>query len=309
MVMPLTWRVASGLGALAVAAFAGGCASIPQLPSPSYLAKDAQPATKPADDQEPADPLEPMNRKVQDFNSSVNHGLVYPIAKAYRDTIPEPARDRIAAFTTNLSEPMTFANNVMQLRPDAALTTLARFLTNSTVGIGGLFDVAETVGQKKQSGDFGQTLYVWGVQESPYLVLPVLGPSNLRDAFAGGVEVLGPAHVLAVMPNKLAIFVESVNTVDTYVKPVAGLGKVEMMEELEASSLDFYSMLRSMSQQKREAELRQGRDESLFYWQPPGSAGTLAAATNAAAILDAPPPASEMRPLKPRVVIGEPKIE
>ncbi len=138
-------RAGLSAGALVLAGLVGACATGPQVPPPSYLAK----ADAPVEPGEPADPMEQMNRKVQDFNNSVNHGLVYPIAKAYRESVPEPVRDRIDAFTTNLSEPMTFANNVLQLRPDAALVTLARFITNSTVGLGGLFDVAITVGQKK----------------------------------------------------------------------------------------------------------------------------------------------------------------
>ena len=278
-----------------------------RMPAPSYLAKASEPA--PSEPKESPDPLEEMNRKVQDFNSGVNHGLVYPVAKAYRETVPEPVRDRIDAFTTNLSEPMTFANNVLQLRPDAALVTLARFITNSTVGLGGLFDVAATVGQKKQSGDFGQTLYVWGVEESPYLVLPVLGPTNVRDALGTGVELLAPSQALPLLPTKMATLVQNANTVDTYGKPVAGLGKVELMEEIEASSLDFYAMLRSMSDQKRQAELKEARDQSLLYWQPPNSASASAEAKQSA-ILDTPPPAGEMKPLvKRRVVIGEPRIE
>lgn len=298
-------RAGLSAGALVLAGLVGACATGPQVPPPSYLAK----ADAPVEPGEPADPMEQMNRKVQDFNNSVNHGLVYPIAKAYRESVPEPVRDRIDAFTTNLSEPMTFANNVLQLRPDAALVTLARFITNSTVGLGGLFDVAITVGQKKQSGDFGQTLYVWGVQESPYLVLPVLGPTNLRDAVGSGVELLAPSQAIGVLPTKLAGIVQNVNTVDTYGKPVAGLGKVELMEELEASSLDFYAMLRSMADQKRQSELKEAREQSLLYWQPPNSAQASAEAKQAA-ILDEAPPASELKPLtKRRVVIGEPKIE
>lgn len=298
-------RAGSGAGALVLAVLLGACASGPQVPSPSYLAK----ADAPVEPAEAPDPMEPMNRQVQDFNNSVNHGLVYPVAKAYRESIPEPVRDRIDSFTTNLSEPMTFANNVLQLRPDAALITLARFITNSTFGLGGLFDVALTVGQKKQSGDFGQTLYVWGVQDSPYLVLPVLGPTNVRDALGSGVELLAPSQAIGVLPTKLAGIVQNVNTVDTYGKPVAGLGKVEMMEELEASSLDFYAMLRSMADQKRQSELKEAREQSLLYWQPP-SAPNASAEAKQAAILDQPPPAGEMKPLvKRRVVIGEPRIE
>src|SRR5262249_15612144 len=153
--------------------------------------------------------------------------------------------------TTNLSEPMVFANNVLQLRFDAAATTFTRFVTNSTIGLGGLFDVAATdFGQQRQSGDLGQTLYVWGVRDTAYLVLPVLGTGNLRDGMGTGLSMLAPMGVVSVVPTKLATTTTQVNTVDAVGKPIAGLGKVEMMEELEASSLDFYVMLRSMSDQK-----------------------------------------------------------
>lgn len=254
---------ATGL-ALAAAGLVGACASGPELPKPNYLAKDTAPAAA-SEPKETPDPLEAMNRKIFEGNQAFNHAIIYPAAKAYRDGVPEPVRDRIDAFTTNLSEPMTFANNLLQLRPDAALITLARFITNSTVGIGGLFDVAETVGQKKQSGDFGQTLYVWGVRDTAYLVLPILGPSTVRDTVGSGVEMLVPSASLTHLPTKLATVVESFNTVDTYGKPVSGLGKVEMMEELEASSLDFYAMLRSMADQKRQGELKEAVEQSLLY--------------------------------------------
>jgi phospholipid-binding lipoprotein MlaA len=121
---------------------------------------------------ETADPFEDLNRKIFASNQAFNNAIVYPLANAYRDGIPEEVRDRIEAFTTNLSEPMVFANDVLQLRPDAALTTL-RFVTNSTIGALGLFDVAASYSQPRQSGDFGRTLYVWGVRDTAYLVLPV----------------------------------------------------------------------------------------------------------------------------------------
>lgn len=251
--------------ALVAALLVGACASGPQLPAPQYLAKDAAPAAAAAGEpQETPDPLEAMNRKIFETNQAFNHAIIYPAAKSYRDNVPESVRDRIDAFTTNLAEPMVFANNVLQLRPDAALTTLARFLTNSTIGIGGLFDVAETVGQKHQSGDFGQTLYVWGARDTAYLILPVLGPSNVRDTIGSGIELLAPAATIERLPTKLANFVDQFKTLDTYGRPVAGLSKVEMLEELEESSLDFYAMLRSLADQKRQSELKEALDQSLL---------------------------------------------
>lgn len=265
----LVGRLLPTAGAMCLAISIAGCASAPSgLSAPSFLAKDAgaEPVTKSAsaEPKETPDPFENVNRKVFENNQKFNHAVLYPVAKAYREDVPEDVRDRIEAFSGNLSEPMVFANNLLQLRFEAAATTLSRFVTNSTVGLGGLFDVAATVGQKRQSGDFGQTLYVWGARDTAYLVLPVLGPTNVRDGIGAGLGLLAPAGVVAVVPAKLASAASQINTVDTFGKPVAGLGKVEMMEELEASSLDFYVMLRSMSEQKRQAELQEALAQSLL---------------------------------------------
>ena len=127
------------------------------------------------------DPLEKMNRSVFERNQRFNHAVVYPVAKAYRNNVPEPVRNSVEAFASNLTEPMVFANDVLQLRLGAAATTVGRFAINSTIGVGGLFDVATRQNLPRQSGDLGQTLYVWGMRDSPYLVLPVIGPTNVRD--------------------------------------------------------------------------------------------------------------------------------
>jgi phospholipid-binding lipoprotein MlaA len=247
-----------------------GCATAPAgLPGPNYLA--APPRAEAA---ETPDPFEELNRKVFACNQAFNEAVVYPIAKAYREGVPESVRDRIEAFTTNLSEPMVFANTVLQLRPDAAATTLTRFVTNSTVGGLGLFDVATPLGQPHQTGDFGQTLYVWGVRDTAYLVLPVLGPSTVRDGIGTGVSLIAPYGVASIVPARFAAATTQVNTVDAVGKPVADLGKAGTLQEIEASSLDFYAMLRSVSDQKRQAELREALAQSLF--SPPEPAAPAA---------------------------------
>lgn len=147
-------------GSMLVAAGLSACAgSAPSLPSAQYLAS-------PEKDEEPkaiSDPNEAFNRAVFDNNQKFNHAVLYPAAKAYNENVPQAVRDRVEAFSTNLSEPMVFANDILQLRPQAAATTFGRFALNSTLGIGGLFDVAATQGLDRQSGDFGQTMYVWGI--------------------------------------------------------------------------------------------------------------------------------------------------
>jgi phospholipid-binding lipoprotein MlaA len=256
--------------ALLLAAAAAGCAVQPAgLPQPSHLVADPGAA---AEAEATPDPFEDFNRKVFAGNQAFNSAVVYPIADAYRTGVPEPVRDRIDAFTTNLSEPMVLANTLLQLRLDAAATTTARFVTNSTVGGLGLFDVAADLGQPHQSGDFGQTLYVWGVRDTAYLVLPVLGPSTVRDGIGTGVGLLAPFGVAAVVPARLAVTANEVGTVDSVGRPVADLGKVGALQEMEASSVDFYAMLRSVSDQKRQSELREAIAQSLLFPSAPQQA-------------------------------------
>jgi phospholipid-binding lipoprotein MlaA len=208
--------------------------------------------------------MEKLNRLVFERNQQFSHMVIYPAAKTYRDTVPEPVRDSIDAFTGNLNEPFVFANNLLQLRFPAATTTLGRFLMNSTVGIGGLFDVASKEGLARQTGDFGQTLYVWGIRDSQYIVLPVVGPTNVRDAFGNGVELAAQTFVGTVLPTSAGATANYVGTAGTVASPLASLSKVAQMEELERSSLDFYAMMRSVVEQKRQAELRDALRESLW---------------------------------------------
>jgi phospholipid-binding lipoprotein MlaA len=206
--------------------------------------------------------MEDANRSVFERNRQFNHAVIYPAAKSYRDTVPEPVRDSIEAFTANLNEPFIFANNILQLRLPAAATTLGRFVVNSTVGAGGLVDVASTEGLARQTGDFGQTLYVWGIRDSDFIVVPLVGPTNVRDAFGNGIEFAAQVFLGSILPTSAATLANHVGTVGTIASPVASLGKVEQMEELERSSLDFYAMMRSVLEQKRQAELRSALKES-----------------------------------------------
>ncbi len=147
------------VGCVLVGVSLSACASTsPPTLEPQHLASTH-------DEAEPkaiADPNEAFNRQMFENSQDFNHNVLYPTAAAYNNNVPESVRDRIDAFTTNLSEPMVFANDVLQLRPEAAATTLGRFALNSTLGVGGLFDVAAPQGVAHQSGDFGQKMYVWG---------------------------------------------------------------------------------------------------------------------------------------------------
>src|SRR5213079_1709919 len=109
--------------------------------------------------------LQPLNRAVFDVNTALDDALIRPLAEAYRANVPPFVRDRIRSAIDNLAEPRIFVNDLLQRRPNAAGITFTRFLINTTVGLGGLFDPATEHGLPKQSGDFGQTLYSWGVDD------------------------------------------------------------------------------------------------------------------------------------------------
>jgi phospholipid-binding lipoprotein MlaA len=154
-----------------------------------------------------------------------------------------------------LKEPRILVNNVLQLRFDAAARTTTRFVLNTTVGMAGLFDVAGGQGVAQQSGDFGQTLFVWGVSEGPYLVWPYLGPSTLRDAAGSVVDMAAnPLGWLIGAQVALAPTQVAVTAGTTTVDAVDRLGQLKTAED---ASLDFYSFVRSSYYQMRRAELRE----------------------------------------------------
>lgn len=202
------------------------------------------------------DPFEPANRVVFNANDAIDAGLIKPIADAYRTLFPQFVRDRIRAFVDNLTEPRVFANDLLQLRVNAAGITFGRFFINSTLGVAGMFDVAVENGLPRQTGDFGETLYMWGVDSGPYLVLPLFGPSNVRDAFGLGVDLFTtpPAHLFA---GSAGVWVN----VGVYTASGFDLRSrnIETLDEIKASALDYYSQFRSIARQYREAELRAAR--------------------------------------------------
>lgn len=134
------------------------------------------------------DPFEGWNRGVFAFNETVDKAALEPAARAYRAATPSLFREGVSNVLSNLRQPVVFVNSVLQGNANASGETFGRFLINSTVGVVGIFDVASTLGVKEHREDFGQTLGVWGVEEGPFLMLPVLGPSNARDLVGMGVD-------------------------------------------------------------------------------------------------------------------------
>src|SRR6516162_189702 len=191
-----------------------------------------------------SDPNEAANRQVL----AMNQQALGPLSEAVRATVPGPVHDRLHDLNSNLKEPRVLVNNVLQLRFDAAARTTTRFVLNTTLGIGGLFDVAGRQGIAQQSGDFGQTLFVWGVSEGPYVMQPYLGPSTLRDSVGAVVDmVANPVGWLIGTQIAVSAGTSSLDAADR-------LGQLKLAED---ASIDFYSFLRSSYYQMRRAELRQ----------------------------------------------------
>jgi phospholipid-binding lipoprotein MlaA len=139
-------------------------------------------------DRDPRDPFEPFNRGVYRFNEAVDEAVMKPVATAYRDLLHEEIRGRVRNFFANLGDLWIGANDILQGKFQEGFEDWTRFVFNSTIGLFGLHDVASDFGVEKRNEDFGQTLGWWGVGEGPYLMLPFLSSSTVRDAFGTGID-------------------------------------------------------------------------------------------------------------------------
>ncbi len=244
--MSLPHRHLAALALLSCLGLAGCASASTSTSSSSY---------KSVDDTVAHDPIEPFNRVVFEVNDFLDRLLGRPLAELYRATVPPPLRDRIAGIVGNMSEPVVFANNVLQGSFDSAATTLGRFAVNTTLGAGGMFEVANSLDLPPQEGDFGQTLHVWGADEGAYLVLPLVGPSNVRDTVGLGVDTLmSPWKYLATLggnatANQFAIANSSANAI------VRREENIEALDALRQGSLDLYAQLRSVYRQHRAKQL------------------------------------------------------
>lgn len=197
------------------------------------------------------DPLEPLNRQVFKFNDAMDAAIVKPVAIAYRDHTPTPLRQGIGNVFNNLQDSWSVVNNLLQLKIVYAYDSLARVAINTLVGVAGVVDVASEMGIERHTQDFGHTLGVWGVPPGPYLVLPILGPSSLRDAVALSVDWHGDP--LGQLPN------ESVRNAALLLRGLdtrAGLLKATSM--LEEAALDRYTFARDAFLQNRRNNIFDG---------------------------------------------------
>ena len=149
------------------------------------------------------DSLEPFNRRMYAFNTQVDKKIVYPASQIYAAVVPKPIRKGISNFYNNFSEIPTFVNSVLQLKPGKAVNALGRFVVNSTVGVLGVADVAKNMGMKRDPETKGDTLGHYGVRTGTFLVLPVLGPSNIRDAIGSAADTMAEGAVRTAAEEKL----------------------------------------------------------------------------------------------------------
>lgn len=214
-----------------------GCASIPAGVEPS-----------------PHDPWESFNRSVFEFNEGLDAYLLKPVVAGYRFILPEFVREGIYNFFSNYNDIYTALFNLLQGRLDYAFNDLMRVAVNTTMGLGGLLDLATPGGLEKHKEDWGQTLGVWGVPAGPYVVLPFFGPSNVRDAF-GTVADLESDYLFRFLPDvavrNSVTGLRVVNARNTY---------YEAGDLLDGAAIDKYSFMRDAYIQRREYQINEGRE-------------------------------------------------
>jgi phospholipid-binding lipoprotein MlaA len=246
------WMTVAAVGALAAAApvIARAQDETSQPSGPPVVTTDR--VTEPDEN----DPFEGSNRFFFDVNQALDEVLLRPVAEVYRAVLPDFAQDGVRNFLNNLNSPVIFANDLLQGEGDRAGTTLLRFGLNTTIGVGGLFDVATDMGHPYHDEDFGQTLAVWGVNDGPYFYFLILGPSSARD-FTGFVVDRGLDPLTYVgwgddyewVPLTRAV----VNVIDLRAR------NIETLDEIERTSVDYYASIRSLYRQSRADAIRNGQ--------------------------------------------------
>ncbi len=228
----------------------------------------------------PADPLEPLNRGIYRFNDTVDKAIVKPVAQGYKVVVPTFGRTMVSNFFSNLDDVVVTANDLLQLKLVQGFSDGMRFFVNSTIGFFGLIDVATVGGLKKHDEDFGQTLGKWGVGNGPYLVLPILGPSTLRDSvglYADGY--FSPIYQLHNMQTRNQAYIaRGVNR------------RTELLDQekvLNEAMIDPYEFLRDAYLLHRISQVYDGNPPRVRYEEDdsddsiqPGPAKTKAPASN-----------------------------
>ncbi len=200
----------------------------------------------------PGDPLEPINRGVFSFNNTFDHYLFKPIAKGYDAVVPTPVKTGVSNVFQNMSDAQSVVSDALQLKGSKLGDDLGRVILNSTVGLGGIFDLATPMGIERGNEDLGQTLGYWGIGAGPYLVLPFMGPSSLRDSVGRVAEgQYDPLSQVSSVPARNSL--TGLRVVDARVAlfPVEGLAN--------QAALDRYTFFRSAYLQRRESLVLDGK--------------------------------------------------
>lgn len=201
----------------------------------------------------PRDPLEPMNRKVMQFNDGVDSMVLKPVATAYKDGVPPLVRTGVSNFFGNLTDAWSFVNSALQFKFQNAAEDFMRLNVNTFFGLGGILDVASELNIERHKEDFGQTLGRWGVPAGPYLVLPLLGPSTLRDTAALPVDrQANPIHYVSHADVRYSLY--ALRAVDARAN-LLRIGSV-----IEGAALDKYTFTRDAYLQKRSAEIVESKE-------------------------------------------------
>lgn len=204
----------------------------------------------------PKDPLEPFNRNVTSFNDAVDKAVLKPVATVYRDVAPDLVRTSVSNFFENLRDVWSAINAALQLRPREAAENLMRFNVNTVFGMGGLVNVASEMGIERTRLDFGQTLGRWGVPAGPYLVLPLFGPSSVRDAAGFAVESRGDLiQGVDDVPSRNSLIALRA------VEARANLLRATSM--LEGAALDPYTFTRDVYLQRRQSQIEDLIDKGI----------------------------------------------
>lgn len=199
------------------------------------------------------DPLEPINRVLYSFNEVADKAVIKPVATVYQEAIPSPVRTGITNFFSNLGDVIVVINDLLQFKLDQTASDTTRLITNTTFGVLGIFDVASMWGLEKHDEDFGQTLGYWGVGNGPYLVLPLLGPSTLRDAaglFVVDNHVDPVLNIEPVSDRNATIVLKTINARAN----LLGVSKI-----LDEAALDPYGFMRDGYLQRRRSLVYDGK--------------------------------------------------
>jgi phospholipid-binding lipoprotein MlaA len=223
----------------------------------------------PADDPEAVqafneinDPLEPTNRVIFDANDAVYRNVLHPVAIGYRDVVPDVGRQIVANTLANLKSPTILFNDLLQANFTRAGQSLYRLVLNTTFGVGGLMDVATPLGIPRHDADFGETLAVWGVGPGPYLVLPLFGGSNPRDA--GGLLVDSFADPLdEYLQSSGLTWVAEIRFGVSVVSLLDA--NLDAIDDIKRSSLDYYAAMRSLTRQRRAAQINDANSPTVGF--------------------------------------------